>query len=459
VAKPRSSDQSFARERTALVSLAAAGILVALKLAAGLVSGSLALISAGIESSGDVLAASLTFFAVRLGSRPADREHPYGHRRAENLGALGEAAILLVGALLVGAEAVSRLARSAAPPRTGPLVFAVIAVVLFVDLSRTVVSWRAARRYRSAALRSNAVHFAGDMASSAVVLVGLLIVRAGFAQGDAIAALVIAALIVLAAAQLIGENANVLMDRSPPEASEAAARALEDLKPEIELLRIRVRESAGRYFVDVVVAVAPGRAVVEGHRAADVVERAVQRVLPGSDVVVHVEPRRSGLDLRERVLATALAEPLVQEVHDVAIFEQEGAVSISLHLKFPSDIDLPAAQAVAQRIKGTLLANPEVADVQLHLEPLERPLSAPAVDGDTEPRTRQEVEDLVRARTGLAPRRIRLLSTNAGRVLFLTLGVGEATSLVDAHELASELEEQLRARIPDLADVVVHTEA
>jgi cation diffusion facilitator family transporter len=452
------SDRATPPPRTLLVSLAAASLLVVLKLGAGLIAGSLALISAGIESSGDMLAAALTFFAVRLGGRPADDEHPYGHRRAENLGALGEAAILLAGALIVGAEAINRLSSGAAPPETGPLLFAVIAVVLVVDLSRTVVSWRAARRYRSAALRSNTVHFAGDMASSVVVLVGLLFVRAGFAHGDAIAALLIAALIVAAAARLIGENANVLMDRSPPEAREAAERALAALRPEIETLRMRVRESGGRYFVDVAVAVAPGRAVVEGHRAADVVERTVQRALPGSDVVVHVEPRRSGLDLRERVLAVALAEPLVQEAHDVAIFEQDGAASVSLHLKFPADLDLVAAQAVAERIKRALLATAGVADVQLHLEPLEQPISAQMMDTGADPQTRQQVEDLVRARTGCAPRRIRLLPTRAGRVLFLTLGVDEGASLVDAHELASTLEEELRARIPDLADVVVHTE-
>jgi cation diffusion facilitator family transporter len=452
-------DRAVSGQRTTLVSLAAASFLVLLKLGAGLISGSLALVSAGIEASGDVIAAVLTFFAVRFGARPPDRDHPYGHRRAENLGALGEAAILLVGAVIVGAEAIGRLAAGRAPPAASAWLFAVIAVALAVDVSRTVVSWRAAARDRSPALRSNAIHFAGDTVGSATVLVGLLLVRAGFADGDAIAALLIAVLILAAALRLIGENANVLMDRSPAEAREEAERALEGLNPEVDLLRLRVRESAGRYFVDAVVAVAPGRAVVEGHRAADVVERTVQHALPGSDVVVHVEPRRSGLDLREHVRATALAEPLVEEVHDVGIFEQGGTTSVSLHLKFPADLDLPAAQAVAERIERALLATDGVGDVQTHLEPLERPLRAPAANSDADPQTLHQVEDLVRARTGVRLQRTRLLSTRAGRVLFLTLGVGKETSLVDAHQLASELEEQLRARIPDLIDVVVHTEA
>src|SRR3984893_8785819 len=102
-------DTELVQRRTTLASIAAAGALVALKLGVGLATGSLGLISTGIESSGDVIAAVLTFFAVRLGGRPADPDHPYGHRRAENLGALGEAAILLAGALFVAIAAVAHL--------------------------------------------------------------------------------------------------------------------------------------------------------------------------------------------------------------------------------------------------------------------------------------------------------------------------------------------------------------
>src|ERR1700747_2938302 len=121
--RAREEHHGLTQQRTTLLSIGAASALVALKLGAGLISGSLALVSGGIESSGDVIAAVLTFFAVRLGGRPADPEHPYGHRRAENLGALGEAAILLVGAVFVAVEAAEHLARDSAPPKTHAYVF------------------------------------------------------------------------------------------------------------------------------------------------------------------------------------------------------------------------------------------------------------------------------------------------------------------------------------------------
>src|SRR5271154_5079888 len=118
------------RRASTLVSLAAASLLVILKLGVGLATGSLGLISSGIESSGDVIAAALTFFAVKLGGRPADFEHPYGHRRAENLGALGEAAILLAGGVLVSVEAVRRLLSTGKAPTIHWYQFAVIGVAL-----------------------------------------------------------------------------------------------------------------------------------------------------------------------------------------------------------------------------------------------------------------------------------------------------------------------------------------
>src|SRR2546428_12798141 len=110
------TEQALTKQRTTLVSIAAAALLVALKLGVGLATSSLGLVSAGIESSGDVVAAIVTFFAVRLGGRPADPEHPYGHRRAENLGALGEATILLAGGAVVAGGAGRHPLSGASPP-------------------------------------------------------------------------------------------------------------------------------------------------------------------------------------------------------------------------------------------------------------------------------------------------------------------------------------------------------
>jgi cation diffusion facilitator family transporter len=326
-ARDQAGTDAKGQSRTALVSIAAATLLVVLKLGTGIVTGSLGLISAGIESSGDVVAAILTFFAIRLGGRPADADHPYGHRRAENLGGLGEAAILAGGGVFIVTEAIGQLTGGTESLHARWYVFAVIGVAILIDVSRIVVSLRTARKYRSAALRSNAFHFAGDMAGSVAVLGGLIAVAAGFKAGDAVAALVVACIIFGAAGRLIYENARVLMDTTPANAKARAEQAINDLGETVALQRLRLRESGGRYFADAVVAVPPGQAIVEGHGTADAVEAAVQEALPDSDVVVHLEPRLEGLDLRDRALAVALAEPLVREAHDITIYERRSVAA------------------------------------------------------------------------------------------------------------------------------------
>ena len=440
------------------MSVFAAAALVVLKLGTGLLTGSLGLVSAGIESSGDVVAAVLTLFAVRLGGRPADTNHPYGHRRAENLAALGEAAILTGGGIVVVVEAIGRLTGGGEPFEPHWYVFVVIVIALGIDASRVLISLRGAAMYKSAALRSNAFHFAGDMAGSLAVLAGLVAVSAGFDQGDSIAALLVAAIIFLAAGRLIFENARVLMDTTPAEAHATVHAAISDLGDAIELRRLRVRESGGHYFADAVVAVPPGQPVVEGQEITDQIESAVRRSLPDSEVVVHLEPRREGLSLRDGALAAALAEPLVRDVHDIAVYRHDGRVSVSLHLKMDPDVPLAQAHEVAERVEAALRAQPGVEDVHTHLEPLERPLIAQHASRASDGAERKRITQLVLRRTGQPPRELRLLHTDTGLVVFVSVATGADSRLPAAHDLASRLEDDIREAQPHMTDVVVHTE-
>ncbi|HSC51759.1 MAG TPA: cation diffusion facilitator family transporter, partial [Gaiellaceae bacterium] len=256
------------QRRTALVSIVAACALIAVKLVAGLATHSLGLLSEAAHSGTDLVAAILTFVALGLAVRPADLGHPYGHGKAEHLAALGEAALLVAASLLIAWRALGRLFGSNSAqvdPRWYALV--VIAAVIVVDLVRASVSFRAGRRYGSAALQANALHFASDFAGSTAVLIGLLAARAGYHWADSAAALFVAALVLVAAVRLMRLNVDVLMDRVPPDAQEAALAAIAAL-PGIELRRLRMRQAAGQQFADVVIGVPPAAAVGQGHAAA-----------------------------------------------------------------------------------------------------------------------------------------------------------------------------------------------
>jgi cation diffusion facilitator family transporter len=443
------------QRRTALVSIAAACALIAVKLVTGIATHSLGLLSEAIHSGTDLVAALLTFFAVGVAARPADPGHAYGHGKAEHLGALAEAAILVGASLLIVWRAVSHLAGfTEATVEPEWYAFAVLGVVIAVDLSRTIVSLRAARRYESSALGANALHFGSDLAGSLAVLLGLVGVRAGWQEADSAAALFVAALVLAAAARLMARNVDVLMDRVPPDAHEAARLAISRLEPPVQLRRLRMRQAAGRQFADVVIGVPPGAAIAQGHAAADAVEAAVHEALPRSDVVVHVEPQEDEAALQERALAAAQRVPRVREIHNLSVLRTDDGAEVSLHLKLPGELPLEEAHAVASEVERAVAESvPEVSSVQTHLEPLAETGTGRSVDRDA-----GYVEELVRTATGRAPRELRFLDTDEGLVAFLTLGLDPGTTLADAHRQASEVEELIRREWPEIADVIVHTE-
>jgi len=432
----------------------AAVALIALKLGTGLATHSLGLISEAAHSGTDLIAALLTFFAVGVAVRPADLGHQYGHGKAEHLAALAEGAILVVASAVIVWRAIARLANGGTSAHATWYALLVVGVVICIDLARTTVSWRAARAYGSPALASNALHFGSDLGGSLAVLVGLLLVRAGHPRADAVAALFVATLVLGAAARLMRRNVDVLMDRVPADAEEAARQAIVGIRPAVQLRRLRMRQAAGRVFADVVIGVDYGAGVGQGHAAADAVERAVQSALPSADVVVHVEPIGAAeADVRERAHAAALGVPRVREVHNVSVVSVESGTELSLHLKLPGDLPLEEAHAIAEEVEEAIeRAVPEVSAVRTHLEPLGEEAAGTEVAGDA-----ATVRRIVRAELGVDPAELRFVDTDEGLVAYLTLRLGSDT-LAAAHADASRIEELIRRERPEIADVVVHTE-
>ena len=449
------------RERTAAASVAAAIFLVAIKLVTGLVTGSLAFIAEAAHSATDLVAALLTLFAVRVAVRPPDREHHYGHGKAEHLAALGESAFLLLVSLFIAYESIDRLTGGADGHHVDVTwwALAVLVVVIVVDASRALASFRTSRRTGSAALAANAVHFTSDLAGSVAVLIGLLLVRAGHQGADAVAALFVAALVVVAALRLAKKSIDVLMDRTVAEADERIRAALAQAEEHVEVRRVRVRQAGGRHFVDLVVGVPLDTGVRQAHTVADSIEEVVERALGGADVIVHVEPTEAEGDIRERATAAAGAVPEVREVHNVRVMRLPDAYELSLHVKLPRELSLEEAHGVVERLEERVRAEvPELRTVHTHIEPLSRTDWARTPPTDDTATERAAIESAVKRFTGTDPLDVTFRDGEQGRVALVTVGLPGDEPLPSAHSHAGAIEEAVRERCPDLADVIVHTE-
>ncbi len=445
-------------QRTALFSVLAAALLVAVKLVTGLLTGSLGLVAEAAHSGTDLVAALLTLFAIRVATRPADEQHHYGHGKAEHLAALAESSFLIVVSGLLALTAIDRLA-SDAPPEVDAAwwAFVVLGIVIAVDAARATLSYRAAREHHSAALESNALHFASDLLGTLAVVVGLAFVAAGEPRADSVAALLVAVIVLFAAGRLVKRSIDVLMDRASEDAERAVRRALEGQR--VEVRRLRVRQAAGRHFVDLVVALSADAGLAQAHTTADAIEDAVGAELPGADVLVHVEPRDLEGDLRERATVAALSVPDVREIHNVRVMQVDGGYELSLHVKLPRAFSLgDAHETVEQLDAGVLAAVPSLRMVHTHIEPLARTDWASKPSRDEVAEERGAIDEVVSRYTGHEPARVSFRDAERGRVALITVLLPPDQPLPSAHRRAGEIERAVRERCPALADVIVHTE-
>jgi cation diffusion facilitator family transporter len=445
---------SIAR-RTALVSLVAAIVLVVVKLVVGLASGSLGILAEAAHSGIDAVSAVLTLYAVGVAERPADREHPYGHGKAQHLAALGEAVFLSGAAVWIAVEAILRLQSGSSPINPRPYVFVVIGFVLVLDATRATVSLRTGRRQRNAALIANAWHFGSDFAGTVAVLIGLGLAAAGVPGGDSVAAIFVAVIVLFAAVRLGRGNVDVLMDRAPSGLIGLVERVVRSVPGVAEVRSVRVREAGGESFADIVIGVSRLEGIEKMHEISDQVEQAVRDSLGRAQVQVHVEPAALAEERpNERVAAAAMRVPGVVEAHNITVLEDAGGRAVTLHVRLPEDTTLRQAAQAVERLKREILAEVGIARVYAHVEP-SAPDAQPAHDVTaTEPDVRGRAQAAVRSVAGTAGEVV--VYRQGGRLLVVTsLPADPGTSVRDAHALASRVEDAVRDALGAVDDVIV----
>jgi cation diffusion facilitator family transporter len=280
----------------AALSIASNSILIALKLAAGAITGSIAILTEAIHSLIDLVASVIAFISVRKADEPADEEHPYGHEKVENLAANFEGVLILIGAALIVYEATHRLVVGSSVESLG----VGIAVMGFSVVANLVVSgvlYRQARAHESPALEGDAAHLRTDALTSAGVLVGLGLVQiTGVAAFDSITALIVAAAIVSAGINIIRRSSGALVDEVLPDAEmdrieEAIAAAR---TPEVAgYHKLRARRAGRRRHIDFHVQYRSGTSLERAHELAHQMRGSIEAEIDQAEVLIHVEPETS----------------------------------------------------------------------------------------------------------------------------------------------------------------------
>ncbi len=457
--QPHGENRRERAYKAALVSFLVAVALVAAKVSAALASGSLALLSDAANSALDAAATAITFIAVRIGSRPPDKEHPYGHGKAENLSALIETLVLLGLAMYIAMRAIAEIRMGSPEVEATWYSFAVVVASIIVDGNRSTILRRVARETRSPALEADALNFRADLMTSVVVLVGLILVRVGYPTVDAIASLIIAAYVAFMSVRLGKASIDALMDRAPEGSMERIAETARRVEGVREVRRVRVRYAGGEPQADVVIALSRRLPLEAAHKLTERVEKAIRQLEPGADVLVHVEPLADETKVAQQVEAIALRDPGVEQVHNIFVTSNDEGLQISLDARFPGSMTLEHAHAIAEDLERQIQDEiPHVARVDTHLEPL--------VEGGVATDVTPSRPDVVRSITEVAEQQPEVknchdvLITQTGGALAVVMHCEASPGLsVDAvHDASNRIEAETHNLWPEVRRVTVHFE-
>jgi len=286
------------KQRVASGSALAAVGLTLFKLVIGFMTGSLGILAEAAHSGLDLIAAIMTAAAVRFSDKPADKNHLYGHGKIENLSALLETLLLLFTCLWIITSAIRRLRSGNIEIEVSPWSFIVMLTSIAVDVSRSRMLSRAAKKFRSQALEADALHFNTDIWSSAVVILGLLGVKFGMSHpalhwmvyADAVAAIVVAVIVVIISVRLGRRTVAGLLDEAPEGLCEQVSKIVLGVPGVRGCRQIRARHSGSQLFIDLVILADGTQSLQKAHALTEQVGRAIRDILPETDVTVHPAP-------------------------------------------------------------------------------------------------------------------------------------------------------------------------
>ena len=459
--KPRhpGDDHSALKQRAAAASIAASSILAAVKLLAGLASGSLALLSEGAHNVIDVGASALTFFAVREADKPADSDHPFGHAKIEAVAALAETGLLAVLSIGVAIAAVMRIRGPGGAVEVNAFAIGAILLSIAVD----IVRWRAlahvARLTSSHALSADALHYSSDLVASMLVLIGLAATRAGYLHADAFAALAVAAFIAAAGYRLGRETIDALVDRAPAGLTDAIRALVLHETSVAGIEAIRLRPSGPKIVGDVVLSVSRTLPLERVAALKAKLQARIIRRWPEAELTITANPLKLDDEtILERVLVIAARRGL--PVHHVVIQDIEGRKTVALDLEVDGAMTLGDAHRLASELEEAIAEEiGEGVEVETHIEPAEPEVSGQLADPDLARRIEASLAASAAAQGRLRDiHDVRVRETPGGVFVLFHCHVDPATPVETVHDAVDSLERSVRKAFPEARRVVGHAE-
>ncbi len=447
-----------------LWSIVKAVHLTSIKLIVGVATNSLGILAEALHSALDFVAAVITFFAVYISNKPPDKDHHFGHGKIENFSALIETGILLITCGWIILEALERF-NHPVNVEINIFSFLVIIVAIIVDYERSKALLKVAKETNSQALEADALHFSTDILSSIVVLLGLVFVAINFPIADVIAGLIVAIIIIWISVQLGKKTIRSLLDHEPKNERILITNFLQKEFSDLELKRLRLRESGPQIQGDLIIAVPNSYSIIESHIVANNIEHKIKQIIDNIDILIYVTPKNESELSQDTynqyytiLKSTTVPGIQLMEIHDIIIYKFTEKIFADLHILLESKLLLKRAHEVTETYEKLVKSKlPEIESIHIHIEPFEDQQRKFGKSDDYEVRA---IFHKICNRY-IIIKKIKDFSVISNKnqiIIQSTIIMDSKIDLNTAHRITELVESDLLKEIPNIQRITIHTE-
>jgi cation diffusion facilitator family transporter len=447
------------KKKIVVLSLSVTVLLIAIKVSVAYLTNSIGVYSEVLNNSLDFVSVFITYLAIRMAVRPADKDHTYGHGKYENLSALIEVIIITILGIFIIVESVKRIIDRRILGEVQWYVYLILSIAVLINIIRVIYIGKAAKEYDSIALKSNFLNYTGDIFSSIIVIVGLLLSNLGIYIADPIASIIVSLIVLGFGIKLGISTIRNLLDYIPKDITEQVSGLVMTI-PEIKKIdELKIHEVGNIKFINLLVSLPQNLAMTQVENIKGKIRKKVKSDFNDSNLIIETRLLEENLPLAEKIKEQFLNINKIKDIHNINIYRIGNSIDISIHIEFQEDLNLEESEKLTKKVEDILKRSiPDIRRIYVHLE---------------EEKMQQDWKDVTSSSTGLIsnikeylPEEIdpdschyfTILEKEGSYNVAFHCRVKKDLNIRQAHKIITRTENMIKDNFKDINDISIHAE-
>ncbi len=447
------------KRNIALFSLLVSVFLVVVKIAIAYFTNSMGVFSEALNNGLDIVTVLITFLAIRISTRPADKDHTYGHGKYENLSAFLETIIISALCFFIIYKSIQRIIYRDFALKLNWYVFLILAISIILNIIRVFYIGRAARKYNSFAFKADFLNYSSDIISSIVVIIGLLVANTGFKLADPIASIIVSVTVLIFCLKLLISTVRNLMDYIPKEITDKVSKILKDISEIRSVNKMKIHEVGNIKFINLEICLKSNLYLSQVEKIKEKIKNKIRSNIPDSEIIIEIRSLPSKDNIEQYIKEIILNQQYVKDIHNIFIYNVDNLIDISIHVELNKYLKLEETEKLTKITEEKIKEKIEnIRSIYIHIEDSRSSESWTDITEKSEKfisDIKDEVSLYVSPETC---HNFTLLEKEGSYNLAFHCRLKKDLDVKKAHSIITKIEDDIKKKFKNISEIVIHVE-